>query len=161
MFYTIGVTWQLVPLLTDKDISFIVRGTCCVQNSMLHGSETWPIRKENKVVLQRAEMRMVRWICGVKLQDRVPSKGLKERLGLDDIISVLQQNRLRWNGHVFRKEDNDWVKKCMEYEVEGAIPRGRSKKTFREIVEKDRQARKLNKEDAVDHKRWRKQVRDD
>jgi len=128
---------------------------------MLHGSETWPIRKENKVVLQRAGMRMVRWICGVKLQDRVPSKGLKERLGLDDIISVLQQNRLRWNGHVFRKEDNDWVKKCMEYEVEGAIPRGRSKKTFREIVEKDRQARKLNKEDAVDHKRWRKQVRDD
>ena len=23
-------------------------------------------------------------------------------------------------GHVLRKEDNDWVKKCMEYEVEGA-----------------------------------------
>jgi len=24
----------------------------------------------------------------------------RERLGLDDIISVLQQNRLRWYGHV-------------------------------------------------------------
>jgi len=59
---------------------------------MLHGSETWPIRKENEVALQRAEMRMVRWICGIKLQDRVPSKGLRERLGLDDIMSVLQQN---------------------------------------------------------------------
>jgi len=35
---------------------------------------------------------MVRWMCGVKLQDRIPSKGLRERLGLDDIISVLQQN---------------------------------------------------------------------
>jgi len=66
---------------------------------MLHGSETWPIRKENEVALQRAEMRMVRWICGIKLQDRVPSKGLRERLGLDDIMSVLQQNRLRWYGH--------------------------------------------------------------
>jgi len=65
---------------------------------------------------------MVRWMCGVKLQDGVPSKGLKERLGLDDIISVLQQNRLRWYG---RKEDNDWVKKCMEYEVAGDRPRGR------------------------------------
>jgi len=49
----------------------------------------------------------------VKLQDRVPSKELRKRLGLDDIISVLQQNRLRWYGHVLRKEDNDWVKKCM------------------------------------------------
>jgi len=61
---------------------------------MLHESETWPIRKENEVALQRAEMRMVRCMCGVKLQDRIPSKGFRERLGLDDIISVLQQNRL-------------------------------------------------------------------
>ena len=104
---------------------------------------------------------MVRWMWGIKLQDRVPSKGLRERLGLDDIILVLQQNRLQCCGHVLRKEDNDWVKKCMEYEVEGPRPRDRPKKTWREIVEKDCQARKLNKEDAVDHKRWTKQIRDD
>jgi len=62
---------------------------------MLHGSETWPIRKENEVALHMAEMRMVRWMCGIKLQDGVPSKGLGARLGLDDIISVLQQYRQR------------------------------------------------------------------
>jgi len=61
-----------------------------VRSSMLHGSETWPVRKESEVALQRAEMRMVRLMCGIKLQDRVPSKGLRERLGLDDIVSVLQ-----------------------------------------------------------------------
>jgi len=80
---------------------------------------------------------------------RVPSKVLSERLGLDDIISVLQQNRLRWYVHMLQKEDNDWVKKCMEYEVEGARPRGRPKKTWREIVEKDCKARRLNREDAM------------
>jgi len=75
---------------------------------------------------------------------------LRGRLELDDIISVLQQNRLRWYGHVLRKEDNDWVKRCMEYEVEGASarPRGKPKKTWREIVEKDCKARGLNKEEA-------------
>jgi len=73
---------------------------------MLHGSETWPVRKENEVALQPAEMRMVRWMCGVKLQDRIRSKGLRVRLGLDEIISVLQQNRLWWYGHVLQKEDN-------------------------------------------------------
>jgi len=82
---------------------------------MLHGSETWPVRKENMVALQRAEMR---WMFGVKLKDRLPSKELRERLGIDDIALVLQQNRLRLYGHVLRKEDDDWVKKCMEYEVE-------------------------------------------
>jgi len=43
-------------------------------------------------------------------------------LGLVDIIFVLQQNRLRWYGHVLQKEDSAWMKKCMEYEVEGARP---------------------------------------
>jgi len=59
-------------------------------------------------------------------------QGLRERLGLDDTISVLQQNRLRWYGRVLQKEDNDWVKKCMEYEAEGARPRGRPKKNWRD-----------------------------
>jgi len=42
--------------------------------------------------------------------NRIPSKGLRERRRLDDIISVLQRNRLRWYGHVLWNEDNDWVK---------------------------------------------------
>ena len=46
---------------------------------MLHGSETWPIRKENEIALQRAEMRMVRWMCDIKLKDRVSNKELRER----------------------------------------------------------------------------------
>jgi len=45
---------------------------------MLHESETWPVRKENEVALQQAEMRMVRWMCGVKLQDRLRSRVERE-----------------------------------------------------------------------------------
>jgi len=56
---------------------------------MLHGNETWPVRKENVVALQRAEMR---WMFGIMLKDRLPSKELRERLGIDDIALVLQQN---------------------------------------------------------------------
>jgi len=51
------------------------------------------------VALQWAEMRTVRWTCGTKLKDKFPSKELTERLGID-IISVLQQNRVQWYGHV-------------------------------------------------------------
>ena len=67
-----------------------------MRSSMLHGSETWPVRKENVVALQRAEIRMVRWMCGTKLKDRFPSRQLREILGIDDITLELQQNRLRW-----------------------------------------------------------------
>ena len=46
---------------------------------------------------------------------------------------------------VLRKEDTDWVKKFMEYEVEGSKPRGRPKRTWREVVQKDCQARSSNR----------------
>jgi len=73
--------------------------------------------KENEVALQRAEIKTVRWVCDVKVKDNVPSKELRQRLGIDDIILILQQNGLRWYGHVLRKEDTGWVKKYTEYEV--------------------------------------------
>ena len=46
---------QLVPLLTNKDLSLIVRArlySSCVRSSMLLGCGTWPVRKENEVALQ-------------------------------------------------------------------------------------------------------------
>jgi len=45
---------------------------------------------------------------------------------LDDMQTI-------WYGHVLRKDDDDWVKKCTEYEVEGSRPRGRPKKTWKEV----------------------------
>ena len=35
---------------------------------MLHGSETWSLKRESKQELHRAEMRMI-WMSGVKLSD--------------------------------------------------------------------------------------------
>ena len=98
-------------------------------------------------------MKMVRWMCSVQVKDRVPSKELRERLGIDDIILILQQNRLRWYGHVLRKEDTDWVKKCMEYEVDGCKPKGGPKRTVGEVVQRDFQACSLNRENAMDRSR--------
>jgi len=54
---------QLVPLLTNKDISLTVRARLysslsCVQSSMLHGSETWPERKENEVASCKIEFQV-------------------------------------------------------------------------------------------------------
>ena len=83
-----------------------------------------------------------------------------ELLYADDIALVLQQKRLHWYGHVLRKDDDDWVKKCMEYEVDASRPRGRPKRTWKEVVREDCQARKLNKEDAVDHCKWRKMIKE-
>ena len=49
---------------------------------------------------------------------------------------------------------------CMYVEVEGPAPRGRPKRTWREVVKEDCQARKLNTEDAMDRSKWRKLIKD-
>ena len=85
------------------------------------------------VALQRAEMRMVRWMCGVKLKDRLPSKALRERLGVDDIALILQQNRLHWYGHVLRKDDDDWSMK-LRVQDQGEDQRGPGKRLFERTV---------------------------
>jgi len=47
----------------------------------------------------------------------------------------------------------------MEYEEEGSRPRGRPKRTWKEVVQKDCQARNLNKKDAMDRGRWNKLIK--
>jgi len=45
-----------------------------------------PVKKENEMTIQWAEMRVIRWMCGAKVTDRFTV----ERLGIDDIIAVIQ-----------------------------------------------------------------------
>jgi len=54
----------------------------------------------------------------------------------------------------------DAERTCPAVKVEGSRPRGRPKRTWREVVEKDCQARKLNKEDALDRSGWMKLIKD-
>ena len=64
-------------------------------------------------------MSMIRWMCGVKLNERKKSEELRELLGLEPVSLMMKKSRLRWFGHVERKDDNDWVKRCITWEVEG------------------------------------------
>jgi len=55
-----------------------------------HGSETWPLRRENELALLMAEMRMVRQMCDVKLSDKVACEELRDRFGLEDVVIVFR-----------------------------------------------------------------------
>ena len=78
-------------------------------------------------------MSMIRWICGVRLNERKKSEELRELLGLEPVSLMIIKSRLRWFGHE-RKDDNDSVKRCITWEVEGIRQRGRPKKTWWDCV---------------------------
>jgi len=77
----------------------------------MHGSEAWPMKVEHELRLNRTEMSIIRWMCGVKLNERKKNEELRELLGLEPVSLMIKKSRLRWLGDVERKDDNDWVKR--------------------------------------------------
>ena len=55
--------------------------------------------------LNRTEMSMIRWMCGVKLNERKKSEELGELLELEPDSLMIKKSRLRLFGHVERKDD--------------------------------------------------------
>ena len=82
-----------------------------MERVLVYGSETWPMKSEDLLRLERAERMMWRWMCGVKLEDRRPSRPteLSKCLDVEPVADVVRRGRLRWFGHVQRKSGNDWV----------------------------------------------------
>jgi len=68
----------------------------------MHGSETWRMKVEHELKLNRTEMSVIRWMCGVKLNERKNKKSeeLGELLGLEPVSLMIKKSRLRWFGHV-------------------------------------------------------------
>ena len=102
---------------------------------MTYGSETRRLLVDVGLKFERAEMQMCRWMCGISLKDRRTNEELRRLFGVEPITTFIRSGRLRWYGHVMSKGDEDWVKKCMEYRVEGRRLVGRPRKTWLESVE--------------------------
>ena len=55
---------------------------------MLYGSETWPTKVEDIRKMQ-SEMRMLRWMTGVSLNERKSNECVRSMLAIDDIGEVM------------------------------------------------------------------------
>ena len=85
---------------------------------------------------------------------RVSNNDVLQKFNLEDIGKCIKRRRLRWFGHVERKTDDDWVKKCMSIEVDGKRGKGRPMKTWSSVVKHDMKVMGLKREDAQDRCRW-------
>ena len=102
---------------------------------------------------------MIRWMCGVKLNDRKKGEELRELVGLEPVSLMIKKNRVRWFGHVEGKDDNDWVKRCTTWEVEGIRQRGRPKKTWWYCIKIDTESLGQSQKDAQSRNKWRRGIK--
>ena len=122
----------------------------CVPSVMMYGSETWAMKVENTQKLERTEASMMRWMCGVSLNKLLSNEALKGRLGIDYVSDLVRRSRLKWFGHVVRKHDQQWVRKCMDFKVDGSAGTSRPRKSWLECVNNDMRKFGLKKEMAHD-----------
>ena len=125
---------------------------------MTYGSETMLLLVDVWLKLERAEMQMIRWMCGISLKDRRTNEELRMLVGFEPITTFIRSGRLGWYGHVMRKGDEDWVKQCMEYRSDSRRPVGRPRKTLLESVEADMAKHEIDKEYVYNRDKWRRNV---
>ena len=149
---------ELSGILIRKEVLHNMKGKLYVMCEECYGlwSETWAMTAEQGGRLERTDIRMVKWMCGVSLRDRVLSTELRERMGIESVSDTVKQNRLRWLGHVLQKDDDDWVKKITLFEVEGNRGWGRPRMAWSQVVERDMREYELKRQDAKDRERWRR-----
>ena len=84
--------------------------------------------KRGESEVKRSKMRMLRWMTGVSLSERKSNEWVRNMLAIDDIGEVMRQNRLRWFGHVERRDELCWIKRIETLQVDGNGVKGRPKK---------------------------------
>ena len=92
---------------------------------------------------------------GVSLREKQACKELRTRLGIQAITEVMQKRRLRWFGHVERRDDTNWLKRNQKLDVDGRNGCGRPSKTWEQVIKEDLCEKGLRSEAAQNRAEWR------
>ena len=126
---------------------------------LLYGAETWALRVKEEMLLERTEMRMLRWIKGISLLEKYTSEEIRKACGIIEIKLKVREARMRWYGHVFRREEDHDLRRVVDYKVQRRRPIGRPKIRWMETVEKDIRRLGLQKEMVLQRSFWKSVVR--
>jgi hypothetical protein len=152
---------QLSSVLCDRKVPVRTKGKVyktAVSLALLYGSECWAPHKKHYTKLHTAEMIMLRWAGGLTLMDKVQNKHIRGSMKVTPIEGKIKEARMRWYGHVMRRDDDQIVRKTLDIQ-ENRRGRGRPHPTWRATVEKD--MREQNHEQATiqDRRSWRLMIR--
>ncbi|KAK3562819.1 hypothetical protein QTP86_010400, partial [Hemibagrus guttatus] len=124
--------WRKVSgVLCDQKISARIKGKVyrsVVRPAMLYGLETVSLRKRQESELEVAELKMLRFSLGVTRLDRIRNEYIRGTAHVGRLGDKVREARLRWFGHVQRRESEYIGRRMLDMELPGRRQRGRPKR---------------------------------
>ncbi|KAK3560019.1 hypothetical protein QTP86_033818 [Hemibagrus guttatus] len=154
---------KVLGVLCDRKISESrIKGKVyrtVVRAAMLYGLETVSLRKRQESELEVAELKMLRFSLGMTRLDRIRNEYIRGTAHVGRLGDKVREARLRWFGHVQRRESEYIGRRMLDMELPGRRQRGRPKRRYMDGINEDMKLVGASVEDAEDRDRWREMIR--
>ena len=126
---------------------------------MLYGLETVALIKREEAEMEVAELKMLRLSIGVTRMDKIRNEYIRGTAQVGRFGEKTRESRLRWYGHVLRKDDGYIGRRMLRMELPGKRKRGRPKGRFMDVVKEDMAEVEVTEENTEDRSNWRWKIR--
>ncbi|KAI5086783.1 hypothetical protein C0J45_23013, partial [Silurus meridionalis] len=108
--------------------------------------------------LEVAELKMLRCSLGVTTMDRIRNEFIRGTVPVGRFGDKVREVRLRWFGHVQRRNMGYISRRMLRMETPGRRKRGRSRSRFMDVVGEDMQVVGVKEADVEDRGVWRRMI---
>lgn len=98
--------------------------------TLMYGSETWVLSKQQESAIQATEMNVLRRIAERRRVDRVRNVKIREELKQEGVLEKVKRSQLRWREALAEMGPERLVRRVYEAEMEGTRGRGRPRKRW-------------------------------
>ena len=121
--------------------------------------ETVAVTKKQVEEMEVAEVKMLRFAMGVTRKDKIRNECIRSTVKVERLGMKMRESRVRWCGHVMRRDHEYVGRKIMEMELPGKRRRGKPKRRFVDVVKEDMEEVGAKETDVEDRKVWRMMIR--
>ena len=133
--------WKRVSgVLCDRIMNVTINGKAnrtVIRPAPMYGAETWALNKAQENKLEVAEMRMLRRMYGVTKLDKIRNERIRGTTKVGGIPKKVQERRLKWYGHVTRREEHYVGRRAMVMKLQGISKIGRPKRRWLDKLKDD------------------------
>ena len=126
--------WRRVSgVICDRRLPTRVKGkvySSVMRPTIVYGLETVAVTKKQVKEMEVVQMKMLRFAMGVTRKDKIKNEYIRSTVKVEQFGMKMREVRLRWYGHVMRRDQEYVGRKMIEMELPERGKEGDQRKDF-------------------------------